>query len=321
MRKFLGAFCRIVLLVGCLLHAFAAPAPTASGGERPGKNVVSQTVDPQDKPAVKRLFDAWKTPVPPRRLVGNIYYVGASGVSSFLIATAEGHILLDTGFEDMAPLIHANIEQLGFRSGDIKFLLASHAHVDHTGGHALMRRVTGARVVSSEADARLLESGGAADFSPFPKEFMAYAPVKADRIVNDGEEVSLGGVTLKAHLTPGHTKGATTWTMEVVEEGRRHPVVFFSSVSLVVGTKLLRNPVYPEIVEDYTVTIRKLKTLSGEVFFAPHGGQFAMADKFARLEQGLRPNPFIDPVGWNELIAGVEQNFLKQLEIERAGQR
>src|SRR5262245_57616760 len=153
----------------------------------------------QDKDAAQQLFESMKQPLPPRRLIGNIYYVGLSGVSSFLITTPEGHILIDSTFEDVAHRIPLNVEQLGFRVRDIKYLLSSHAHVDHTGGHAFLKRLSGARVVASAADAQIMATGGADDFSPFPKELLAYTPVKADRIVSDGDQVVLGGVTLTAH--------------------------------------------------------------------------------------------------------------------------
>jgi metallo-beta-lactamase class B len=268
--------------------------------------------------ASRRLFDSWKSPVPPRQLIGNIYYVGAIGVSSFLIVTPEGHFLLDTAFEETVPQIQRSIEQLGFKLTDIKFILGSHAHNDHTGGHAAMKRLTGAQIVSSAADARILETGGEDDFSPYPKVLMRYTPVKADRIVRDGESLTLGGVTMTAHLTPGHTRGATTWTMNVKDGDRTRPVAFFSSVSIVDGTNLVKNPPYAGIVEDLRSTFAKLKAMPCEIWFAPHGGQFAMAEKFARLDRGENKSPFIDAEGWNNLIATAERDFLRRLEREQA---
>jgi metallo-beta-lactamase class B len=273
----------------------------------------------KDKAAAAKLFESWKPAIPPRRIVGNIYYVGLSGVSSWLITTPEGHILIDSTFEDSVPKICANVEQLGFRVGDIKLLLSSHAHADHTGGHALMKRLSGARIVASAADAHVMETGGADDFSPFPKELLAYMPVKADRIVKDGEAVSLGGVTLTAHLTPGHTKGATTWTMAVKEGERSYQVVFFSSVSIVAPTRLLNNRDYPAIADDYAATFKKLKALPCDIFLAPHAEQFGLAQKLERLGKGVNPNPFVDAEGWRRLIANAEDTYLKQLEVEKAG--
>jgi len=270
---------------------------------------------------VKRLFDSWRGPVPPQHLVGNIYYVGASGVSSFLITTPAGHLLLDTGFDDTVPLIQHSVEQLGFRVTDIKFILSSHAHIDHVGGHARMQKLTGAQIVMSAADARTLASGGADDFIPWPKETILYAPAKADRIVADGERVVLGGVALTAHLTPGHTRGATTWTMDVADGGVTRHVVFFSSASINDGTRLIANPRYPDLVRDFEATFATLRALPCDIFFAPHGGQFAMAQKFAALEHAGPVNPFVDPDGWKRLIAGAEKAFRDQLALERAAEK
>ncbi|MBL9199824.1 MAG: subclass B3 metallo-beta-lactamase [Opitutaceae bacterium] len=271
-----------------------------------------------DRGWIKRLFDSWRAPTPPRQLVGNIHYVGAVGVSSFLITTPAGHILLDTGFEDTVPIIQRSVEQLGFRVADIKFILSSHAHIDHVGGHALMKKLSGAQVLASAADARTLESGGADDFIPWPQDTILYAPAKVDRIIADGERVTLGGVTLTAHLTPGHTRGATTWTMDVEDAGVKRHVAFFSSASINAGTRLLDNPRYPGFVRDFEGTFARLRALPCDIFFAPHGGQFAMTEKFSRLGRGETTSPFVDPAGWKKLIAGAEKAFRDQLAVERA---
>lgn len=292
-----------------LLFTGAALALTSS--------VFAQSAPPTPA-AVKIMFDAWKAPVPPRQLISNIYYVGAIGVSSFLITTRDGHILLDTGFDDTVPLIQKSVEQLGFKLTDIKIILSSHAHIDHVGGHTAMKRLTGAQIYASTEDAKTLESGGADDFIPFPRETILYAPAKVDHRVADQERVTLGGVTLTAHLTPGHTRGATTWTMDVADKGQTYRVVFFSSASINAGTKLVGNPIYPKIAEDFTATFAKLKTLPCDIFFAPHGGQFAMAEKFARLERNPELNPFIDRTGLPALVAQAEKNFLQQLQREKA---
>lgn len=267
---------------------------------------------------VKNLFDSWRAPIPPRHLGGNLHYVGASGVSAWLITTPDGHILLDTGFEDTVPIIQRGVERLGFKLTDIKYLLSSHAHIDHTGGHALMKQLTGAKVVASAADARVLESGGADDFLTWPQDTLLYAPVKVDRIVGDGEQIVLGGTTLTAHLTPGHTQGATTWTMDLAEGGRTYRVVFFSSATINDGTRLLNNPRYPGIVADLEASFARFKALPCDIFLAPHGGQFAMADKFARLERGEGLQALVDPVGWRKLIEAAETAFRDLLAREQA---
>jgi metallo-beta-lactamase class B len=312
--RLIAASCLVASL--SLTRTFGATAADPTGP--PG---AVEKDSPRAYNAAKKMFDSWKAPTPPRKLIGNIHYVGAIGVSSYLITTPEGHILIDTGFEDTVPIIQKGVEQLGFRLSDIKVLLSSHAHVDHVGGHARMKRLTGARVDASAADARVLKSGGADDFIPLPKDLILYEPVETDRVINEGDTVSLGGITLTAHLTPGHTRGATTWTMDVREHDRVFHVVFFSGTTINEGTKLLNNSAYPSIVEDYTATFAKLKMLPCDIFFAPHGGQFAMAEKFARLDRGDLPNPLIDPEGWRVSVERSEKAFLTELKKETAQQR
>jgi metallo-beta-lactamase class B len=267
---------------------------------------------------VRNLFAGMKAPVPPRHLAGNLHYVGAAGVSSWLITTPAGHILLDTGFDDTVPIIARGVEQLGFKVADIRIILSSHAHIDHVGGHAGMKRLTGAQVVASAGDAALLESGGAVDFLVWPRETLAYEPVQVDRIVADGELVTLGGVTLTAHLTPGHTRGATTWTMDLAEGGRTYRVVFFSSATVNDGVRLLHNEKFPEIAAAFEASFARWKALPCDIFLAPHGGQFAMADKFARLDQGGGVAALVDPAGWARLLADAENSYRHLLAAERA---
>lgn len=287
-----------------------------------GAIAVAQTPSPlpapPDRAAVKRMFDPWRPATPPRHLIANIYYVGAVGVSSFLITTPDGHFLLDTGFEDTVPIIQRGVEQLGFNLTDIKFILSSHAHIDHVAGHALMKKLTGARVVASAGDARALESGGDDDYIQWPKDTVLYAPVKVDRIVADGERIALGGTTLTAHLTPGHTRGATTWTMDVTEGEHVRRVVFFSSATINAGTLLVNNPLFPDFAEQFEGTFAKLKALPCDIFFAPHGDQFGMTRKFARRDRGEKENPFIDPDGWRRLITAAERAYRAQLSLERS---
>lgn len=294
-----------------LLVAAGLPSLGAAGAAQP------DLPPPPTAGWVRDLFASWRAPVPPRHLGGNLYYVGASGVSAWLITTPAGHILLDTGFEDTVPIIRRGVEQLGFKLADIKFILSSHAHIDHTGGHARMRELTGARVVASAEDARLLASGGADDFLTWPPETLRYTPVRADRIVGDREAITLGGTTLTAHVTPGHTRGATTWTMELADGGRTYHVVFFSSASINAGTRLLGNARYPGIVADLEASFTRFKELPCDIFLAPHGGQFAMADKFGRLERGEGMAALVDPAGWRRLVAEAEQAFRDQLAKER----
>ncbi|HYG82422.1 MAG TPA: subclass B3 metallo-beta-lactamase [Pyrinomonadaceae bacterium] len=261
---------------------------------------------------------SWNQPVEPYRIIGNVYYVGASDVTSFLIVTPAGHILLDSGFAETVPLIRRNVARLGFRVEDIKILINSQAHYDHAGGLAQLKRETGARLAASEADAALLAAGGRGDFH-FGDRF-AYEPVKADRTLRDGDRVRLGGVTMTARLTPGHTKGCTTWTMRVKEGRRFYDVVFVGSTT-VPGYKLVGNPNYPGIVSDYVRTFRVMKRLPCDVFLASHGNFYSMLEKAELLARGKRPNPFIDRRGYRSFLAKTEKAFLEQVEREKSGGR
>lgn len=253
---------------------------------------------------------SWNQPVKPYRVIGNIYYVGASEVTSFLIVTPKGHILLDSGFFETVPQIKQNVAQLGFRLEDIKILINSHAHYDHSGGLALLKELTGAKLMASEADAELLAHGGKGDFHFGDR--LSYPPVTADRVLRDGESVKLGGVTMTAHLTPGHTKGCTTWTMKVKEGLKQYDVVFVGSTT-VPGYKLVDNSQYPTIAADYERTFRVLRNLPCDVFLASHGSFYSMQEKSKLLAQGKGPNPFIDKRGYRRFIAQTERSFRKEL--------
>src|SRR5215470_4673968 len=256
---------------------------------------------------------AWNQPVKPFHIIGDIWYVGASGVTSFLITTSGGHILLDSGLPETVPQIKQNVAALGFKLADIKILLNSHAHYDHAGGLAELKELTGAKLMATEADAELLARGGKDDFQWGDK--YSYKPVKADRVLRDGDRVELGEVRLTARLTPGHTKGSTTWTMKVNEEGKQYDVVFSTSVSTP-GYTLVNNEKYPGIVDDYRRTFQILKSLPCDVFLGPHAEFFSMKEKKARMEKGTKPNPFIDPAGYREYVANGERDFQKTLEAQ-----
>lgn len=267
--------------------------------------------------AIRKEWESWNAPFEPFRLIGNIHYVGVAGISSFLITTTEGHILVDTGFETTVPRIRESVKKLGFKLADIKIILNTHAHMDHAGGDALMKELTGARIIISAADAALLASGGTNDFTPYSKAMIGYPPAKADRILGDGDQVTLGGVTLTCQLTPGHTKGCTTWTMDATEDGKVQHVVFFGSTSILQGVPLVNNTNYPGIANDLAASYRKLKSLPCDVFLAPHTGFFDMAEKAKRLQRGEKPNPFIDSTAFTNFIEKAEQKFLTQLETEK----
>jgi metallo-beta-lactamase class B len=267
---------------------------------------VSQSGVPYDMRAWNRSFE-------PYRVIGNIYYVGSTGIAQFLIVTSAGNILIDSGFEASVPRLRENIEKLGFRYSDTKLLLTSHAHIDHVQGHALVRQQTGAQVVVSAADATFVESGGKGE--PVFDGVYSWSPCPVDRRVNDGDQITLGETTLTAHLTPGHTMGATTWTMKVVDHDKSLDVVFFPSANINPGVKLVRNARYPQIASDFTRSFQVWKSLPCDVFLACHGDFYDMQTKHAHL--GATPNPFIDPQGYQSYIAEAEHRFQVQLASER----
>jgi len=251
-------------------------------------------------------------PVKPFRVIGNIYYVGANEVTSFLITSSAGHILLDAGFAETAPQIERNIETLGFHLADVKILLNSQAHLDHAGGLARMKELTGAQLFASAADAEALARGGKGDFAFADR--LTYAPIKADRIVADEESIALGDTKMTARLTPGHTKGCTTWTMPVTVDGRTYEVVFLGGVT-VPGYKLVGNVNYPSIADDYIRSFALLKRLPCDVFLGAHGSYFDLEKKLPRA--GETPNPFIDPDGYRRHLEERERAFRDQLDREK----
>jgi len=263
--------------------------------------------------SAQKEFEAWNRPIEPFRVIANIHYVGVAGLSSFLITTPEGHILIDSALPESVPHIRAGVEKLGFRFGDIKVLLASHAHIDHVGGHAQMKELTGAQVMAMGKDAAVIESGGKGDFL-FEGEF-AWKPCKVDRVLKDRDTVSLGGVTLTARWTPGHTKGCTTWTTVIEDGGRKLDVVLIGGTNIVRDTKVSGMPKYPEIETDYRRTFEVLKSLRCDVFLAPHPFQFGMEEKLKKLGAGA--NPFIDPEGYRARVDNAEKAFMRRLDGER----
>jgi metallo-beta-lactamase class B len=260
---------------------------------------------------------SWNQPIEPFKIAGNLYYVGASDITSFLITTPQGHILIDGGFVETVPLIRASVKKLGFRLEDVKFLLNNHAHFDHAAGLAELKKLSGAQLVVSAEDAPLLAAGGHGDFRF--GDTMTFPPVQADRMVKEGDTVTLGGTTLIAHVTPGHTKGCTTWTMKVQEGGKTLDVVFAGSVSVNPGVTLAVNPKYPAIADDYARSFRVLKALPCDIFLSSHGSFFDLAGKAERLRKGESPNPFIDPQGYRAYLARMEERFRTQLAEERKG--
>jgi metallo-beta-lactamase class B len=254
----------------------------------------------------------WTEPFPPYRIIANVYYVGSKGLASYLITTSQGLILVNSSLESSVPLIRQSVEQLGFRFGDIKILLISHAHWDHCAGSALVKQLTGAKYMVMDADVPVVESGGKSDFQYGSSIDSLYMAVKVDRVLHDGDKVKLGDVVLVAHLTPGHTKGCTTWALRVVDAGKTRDVVIVGSPNVNPGYKLVNNARYPQIAQDYELMFSRLKSLPCDVFLGAHGDYYGMVAKFAKMKDG-DPNPFIDPQGYKNYIAEKEAEFRAEL--------
>jgi metallo-beta-lactamase class B len=259
----------------------------------------------------------WTNPFPPYRIIGNIYYVGSQGLASYLIATPQGNILINSNLEKSVPMIRESVEKLGFKFSDAKILLISHAHWDHCAGSAAVKELTGAKYMVMDADVPEIQAGGKGNFQYGDSPTSRYQPTKVDRILHDGDEVQLGGTVLVAHLTPGHTKGTTTWTMKVVDAGKTYNVVIVGSPNVNDGYKLVNNALYPQIASDYERMFRVLKSLPCDIFLGAHGGYYGMEAKYARLKEG-GPNPFIDPEGYKSYIAEREETFRAEWAKQKA---
>jgi metallo-beta-lactamase class B len=241
---------------------------------------------------------------PPHKVIGNIYYVGTETLAAFLVTTPQGHILVNTMYERTVPVIQKSVEQLGFKFTDIKIVLGSHAHADHMEGDALVKQLTGAQVMAMEQDVAALQAiqpGGKAH------------PI--DKVLHDGDQVTLGSTTLVAHLTPGHTKGCTTWTMKVQEDGRSYDVVIIGSMGVNPGMRLVNNPNNPAIADEYVQGFKTLRSLPCDVPLGSHPAMYNMVSKQAKL--GTKPNPFIDPQGYKTEVDLVERTFKLVLDEQR----
>jgi len=267
-------------------------------------------------PVCAQAQGADNQPTTPYRIADNLYYVGASDIAVYLVTTPAGSILIDAGYKETVPIIRANIATLGLKVEDIKIILNTQAHYDHSAGLAGMKALTHAQLMVSEGDAPLIEAGGHGDYlfgdsEPFP-------PAKVDRRLKDGDEVKLGGTVLTAHVTPGHTKGCTTWTLDVRDKGKTYHAVVVGGTSINPGTKVSGMATYPNITRDFSYTFEALKALPCDIFLGAHRGYYGGAAKAKRLlENPDGPNPFVDPDGYKSFVAGVEKRFRDQLAAER----
>jgi len=272
--------------------------------------VQAQTV----KDLLETLKVKWNTPTEPFKMIGNVYYVGTDGLASYLITSPQGHILVDTVMPEATSQIKANIEKLGFKVTDIKYLVNTHAHIDHTGGLAEMKQASGAQMIAGEADKPLLEGG----YYPGAQEdaALAFPPVKVDRTVREGDTVSVGGVTLTARETPGHSPGCTSWEFAVKDGDATRSVLIFCSGTVALN-RLVTNPTYSGIVTDYRKTFARAKDMKVDVLLAPHPEMYRMQDKRAMLSDGA-PNPFVNPGEFNAYAATLEKAFEDALAKQTA---
>ena len=242
----------------------------------------------------------WNRPIPGFKIAGNLYWVGTADLASYLIVTPQGNILINSDFAQDVPLIRKSIEQLGFKYADTKILLISHAHSDHDEGIGIMQKDTHARLMVMDADVPEEESRA-------PGRPGAHV----DRVLHDGDTVELGGAKLTAHLTPGHTKGCTTWTMQVQDGGRTLNAVIVGSPNVNAGYRLVGDPSYPNQAQDYVKTFAVLKSLPCDLFLGAHGAYFGMLAKHAKMTTG-GANPFIDSDGYKAYIAERQATFEKE---------
>ncbi len=249
----------------------------------------------------------WDEPYEPHKIADGLYYVGSKGLSTYLVTTKAGHILINSSFERTVPIIQANVEKLGFRMKDVKILLASHAHDDHVAGHSRLQEITGAKVYVMRGDERALSTGGDGVYLYKSR----WKPTKVDKVLEDGAKVTLGETTLTAHLTPGHTRGCTTWTMKAADSGKLLDVVIVGSPNANTGYVLKGNSDYPEIASDFARCFRVLKALQCDIFLGAHGAYYNMVEKVKNRKQGS--NPFVDPDGYRAFVEDREKHFKKVL--------
>lgn len=254
---------------------------------------------------------SWNQPVEPFKIAGNIYYVGANEITSYLITTPNGHIILDSGFKETVPLIKANVAKLGFKIEDVKFLINSQAHYDHAAGLADLKKLTGAKMLASVEDAKLLARGGKDD--PNFGDRFPFDPVVVDKTFGDGWKLELGGTSLTANITAGHTPGCTTWTTTVNEAGKKLNVIFVCSTTAP-GYVLVNNPKYPDIAKDFESTFKKMRAFKVDIFLSAHASQFQMDEKIKILRGGGGvSNPFIDRAGYERFVEQTEKAFRDRL--------
>jgi metallo-beta-lactamase class B len=269
----------------------------------------------QAPPGVSDDIKHWYEPTSPAHIAGPIHYVGTKGLCVYLIQTADGLILVDGAMPQSAPLIEASIRKLGFDPKDIRLILATHAHVDHAGTLAYFQKLSNAKVAAMPPDIELLASGGKADYLFAARPFFHFEPVRATVVLKDRGTLVHGGVTISTFHTPGHTRGGASYALDITDNGKTYKVLFPCSTSINPGTRLVRNPSYPGIADDYRRSIRFLASLTPDIFLPAHVESFDFADKAARAKsEGARA--FVDPTGYRRWITQQQTNFDAALKQE-----
>jgi metallo-beta-lactamase class B len=288
------------ILVGVFaVSAYAGQAPAGRGAQSPGPSVTVNGQTWTQQSLFQRNVggpDDMTTAFPPHKVIGNIYYVGTKSLAVFLVVTPAGNILINSTYERNVPIIQKSIEQLGFKFADTKILLGSHAHGDHQEADAMVKQMTGAQVMAMAEDVPALE-----------KMMPGGKPHPIDKVLHDGDTVTLGGTTLTAHLTPGHTRGCTTWTLKANEGGRTYDVAIIGSVGTNPGFKLVNNPEIPNQVDEFERAFKTLRALKVDVPLGSHPGMYNLDQKYPKIGKG--PNPFIDPAGYKQEVDLAEAMF------------
>jgi metallo-beta-lactamase class B len=264
---------------------------------------------------------AWNETQKPFRVYGNTYYVGVRGLSSILVTSDRGHVLIDGGLAESAPKIAASVLELGFRMEDVKFILNSHVHFDHAGGIAELQRLSGAKVVASQSSAKVLQEGHSGADDPQFGSIRGIPPVAHVKVVKDGETLTVGPLQLTAHLTPGHTPGGTTWTWKSCESERCLNVVYADSLTPVSADGFLftRNTVYPSVLEDFENSFNKLDMLPCDILLTSHPDASDLWTRLEKHDHGAGADAFVDPTACRRLVAAAREWLQARVGAERGG--
>ncbi len=297
---------RVACLLAVLTGVCAAQAPAHAQTQELGPYIKAEQVTSLTGPS--------SAPADPFTIIGNMHFVGAANIAAYLFTTPQGHILVDSGTTQMTSAVLANIQKLGFKLNDVKIMLSTQAHFDHVAGHAAIQRATGAQVMAVGDDAKALELGK--DISPV--ETIGWEKVKVARVLKDGDVVSLGGPTLRAIWTPGHTPGTTTFATTIQDGGRTYNVVILGSIGPNPGPPMVGNPKFPNLSEDTLGSIRKLRSLNPDLWVTAHP-QAAFAGKIDPMKRGARPHPLLaEPGAWTKMLDAQQASFTKRIDADKA---